>query len=272
MLPQASADFYRAQQRRTVATVAAARRVWAEMPLGDFDGGWVRVGPRLTALVSLSQVGSAREAGAYVPRVLAEQGQSVRPDLRLAPGTFAGIAPDGRPLDSLLYGSVIHAREVDVDSTQARLTAGRSWLDMTVQTVVQDAARDATMAAMVSRPRVRWMRLVNPPSCQRCAVLAGRVYSHRTSFQRHPRCDCQMVPTTDVTPDTLGQTISPGDVQDLTGRQRQMIDDGRDFNRVINDYQRKRGDYLPPTRVDRLTARPRADAVSALEQAGYLAA
>jgi IS5 family transposase len=60
----------------------------------------------------------------------------------------------------------------------------------------------------------------------------------------------------------------------LTRKQRQSIADGADFNKTINDYQRKRGDYLPPTRVDSITARAksRADAVEQLTQAGYLAA
>src|SRR5690348_18342012 len=36
--------------------------------------------------------------------------------------------------------------------------------------------------------------LLNPPSCQRCAILAGRWYRWSQGFLRHPRCDCVNLP------------------------------------------------------------------------------
>lgn len=272
MLPQPARDLYRSQQERIVAAIAYAAQEWATIG-EDFDAGWARIGPRLTVLVTAAQLGAARAGAAYVPAALEAQGQSVTADAEVRPAGFAGIASDGRPLASLLYGAVTHARTVSAESLLERLAAGRRWLDMAVQTQVADAARDASMAAVTARPRVKWVRIVNPPCCQRCAVLAGHVYAHSTGFKRHPRCDCSMLPQTVANPDAVGMRIGPEDVKDLTRLQRRAIADGADFNKVINDYSRKGAWHLPPTRVDQLTAvRDRQAAVRRLQQAGYLAA
>lgn len=238
----------------------------------DFDAGWKRVGPRLSLLVASAQLGAARDGAAYVPSVLEAQGQSVSPDADVVPHAFAGVAADGRPLESLLYGSVVHARTAQVDSLAARLDVGGSVLDMLVRTSVADAGRDAAMVGATVRPRVEWVRMVNAPCCKRCAVLAGRVYRYSQAFQRHPGCDCTMIPQTVAKPDAPGLAIGPGDVKDLTRKERQAIADGADFNATVN-ASRKAGDYLPPTRVDQIThrARSRADAVDALVEHGYAA-
>jgi hypothetical protein len=60
---------------------------------------------------------------------------------------------------------------------------------------VSDAARDATSASIVARPQIGWVRMVNPPCCSRCAVLAGRSLQWNDGFQRHPRCDCLHIPS-----------------------------------------------------------------------------
>ena len=273
MVSQPALEQYRRQRRRSLAAVAQARRVWGLVG-EDLDAGWQRIEHRLVLTVTAAQVAAASDGADYVEAALAAAGQSVAPDALVFPRGFAGVASDGRPLGSLLYGAVIRAKQADVSSLPARLKVGRDHLDGLVQTTVADASRDASSAAVTARPRVQWVRVVNPPCCQRCAVLAGRVYRYSQSFQRHPRCDCSMLPQTVADPDAVGITIGPGDVKDLTGRQKQALADGADFNRTINDYQRKRGDYLPPTRVDQITARARsrADAVQRLTQAGYLAA
>jgi hypothetical protein len=69
--------------------------------------------------------------------------------------------------------------------------------DRIVAALVNDAGRTASLVDVGRRPAVTgYVRSLNPPSCSRCAVLAGRVYRYSTGFQRHPRCDCLMTPTT----------------------------------------------------------------------------
>ncbi len=200
---QAASDFREAQRRRQIAAVAASRSAWRGLG-DDFDAGWLRIGPRLTAIVTAAQLGAARDGSAYVPSALAQQGQQAIPDTQVAPGALAGIAADGRSLDGLLYGAVVHAKTATVDSLVERLAAGQRALDMLVSGAVADAGRDASMVAMTARPRVRWVRIVHTPCCQRCAVLAGRVYAHSTEFQRHPHCFPEGVVTSG--PSVLGST------------------------------------------------------------------
>lgn len=237
----------------------------------DFDSSWSRLAPRIAILTTAAQLGAARDGAAYVSEMV-----DVAAEGEVVASALAGIASDGRPLASLLETSVVTAKRGIAEgmSPQDALARGGRWLDMTVHTQVADAARDATSLGITSRPRVVWVRMVNPPCCQRCAVLAGQVYRYSTAFKRHPRCDCQMLPQTVANPDATGIHIGPEDVKDLTALQRKAIAGGADFSKVINDYNREGAYHLPPTRVDELTARARSRdaAVEQLTQAGYLAA
>jgi hypothetical protein len=284
MLPTAAADNYRTQQRRSLLAIREVRKEWSTIGAG-FD--WSTVGPRIVGIVSLAQLGSARAAAEYVPSVLEQQRIDVTPDADLNPRGFAGLASslDGAAygsLDSLLYGAVVHARTEGATFAE-RLSAGSRFLDMAVQTQVADAGRLATSAAVTARPRIGYVRMVNPPCCQRCAVLAGRVYRHSTSFKRHPGCDCTMLPTTVTNPDAPGIKIGPDDVKDLTQAQRQAIADGADFNRVINSHRagarskdlmttsafKGRARRLTPEGIYKVSA-TREEALKRLRDNGYL--
>jgi hypothetical protein len=241
----------------------------------DLDASWLAIAPRVRQIVTAAQIGAARDGIAYVPAVLAEQGARIKPDVDIRPQGIAGLASDGRSLDALLYSAVINARAAKVVSLAERLQVGGRSLDRIVQTQVADASRDAVKVAMTARPGVRWVRIVNPPCCQRCAVLTGdaRTYSH--PFERHPGCDCTMLPTTVASPDFAGQKLTAADVTDLTQKQKDALADGANFHSTINDYQRKRADfsgYLPPTRVDKVIDRAgqRDKAAAALAELGIL--
>ena len=69
---RSTADHARAQQRLIAVTAAAVRREWDSIG-SDFDGGWLRVGPRIVALMTAAQIGAARDGSAYVGQALAEQ-------------------------------------------------------------------------------------------------------------------------------------------------------------------------------------------------------
>lgn len=105
-----------------------------------------------------------------------------------------------------------------------------------VSTLVSDSGRSAMGAFTASRAReVGNVRVLTPPSCSRCAILAGRWYRWSDGFQRHPHCDCQMLPAT-----RSAATYDPyrayerGQITDLTKAQRDAIDAGADINQVVN--------------------------------------
>ncbi|MBK6887020.1 MAG: hypothetical protein IPH03_11745 [Tetrasphaera sp.] len=39
-----------------------------------------------------------------------------------------------------------------------------------------------------------YIRVLSPPSCDRCSVLGGKWFKWNTGFARHPGCDCKHVP------------------------------------------------------------------------------
>jgi hypothetical protein len=261
--PEASANFYRHLQRLQVVLVAAGRRAWGRMDPADFDRSWRALTPDLLLVVTASQLAAARAATDYVPAVLAETDQPDEPAGRVRPMSFAGVAADGRPLTGLLQSAVVRAKGAtqtrvvteDVDlgelgvvertrtlqglSPEAALALGGRWLDMLLQTTVSDAARNATTAEIVVRDRMGWVRMINPPCCGRCAILAGRWYRWSSGFQRHPRCDCVHIPSLEDRADDFRtdpkRVFDEGLVTGLTRREQQRLADGADPATVINE-------------------------------------
>lgn len=209
--PQASLNHYRSQQRLQMITEVAARRAWRRMG-SDFDATWPRVRAQLMVLLRAAQIRAARDGATYVADVLEEMGLDAPAEGNLQPEAFAGVASDGRPLDTLLYGAVVEAKRVSAADGDAppmapsqALSVGQSWLDMAVETQVADASRAAVQTVIASRIRLGgYVRMVNAPACGRCIILAGRFYRYNTGFQRHPRCDCTHIPALEDTADEVG--------------------------------------------------------------------
>ncbi len=134
------------------------------------------------------------------------------------------------------------ALDADVAAKQA-LDETQRWLEGVVATMVIDAARAAESAAIAANPKAEgWVRMLNPPSCSRCAVLAGRFYLWNDGFLRHPRCDCRHIPASEaiagdltIDPDAYFRSLS-ADEQDriFTKAGARAIRDGADIGQVVN--------------------------------------
>lgn len=235
MLPDATAAHYRAQQRLTLATIAAVRAQWRRMG-NDYDASWARIGPNVLTLVTAAQLSAARSSVEYVPAVLDELGIDPTPVAEVSPRAFAGIASDGRPLDSLLTYATVVAKARGLD-------AGGKFLDRAVQTQVADARRVSAGVGITVRPKVTgYVRMLNPPSCGRCAILAGRHYRWSAGFRRHDFCDCTHIPANedvagDLTTDPTAyfKSLSAADQDKHFGAaSARAIRDGADMNQVVN--------------------------------------
>lgn len=282
MLPQATADLYRADQRRVAEVLTLVRGQWAQMG-EDLDAGWRQVAPRLVAYTSAAMVGAARDGAASVPAALAETGFDVPPDAEVEPRAFGRTASDGRSLAGLLYGGVVAARTATAGSLSERLSVGQRFLDTAIHTQVVDAARLSSQAAITARPAVGWVRMVNLPCCQDCAALAGKWFRHSASFDRHPRCDCiGRAAHQDEAPEGYAETFTLDDVTDLSTGQRQALENGADFGRVVNRRETRRrmaspgrtgpGRSLRPGSVDWIyaNARDREHAIQLLQRRGFM--
>jgi hypothetical protein len=190
-LPPAAERHYAYQSRISAAVVRAAQLAWARVSLSDLDGSWQSVADGFTTLVTAAQVAAARDADPYLSAVLAEMGQPDGAVGQIQPAAFAGAASDGRGLASLLAEPLITVKTgLKARAAPDRaLASGGTQLEMLAQTTVQDTGRAAVSAGMIARPHVEgYVRILVPPSCSRCVILAGRVYRYSTGFQRHPRC------------------------------------------------------------------------------------
>ena len=240
-IPEATASHYARQQRLTAAALASVRASWSKINSNTLDHSWAFVGPRVLVTISAIQRAAALDAVAYVPRVLDELDIDSPPAGRTAVGPLVGIASDGRPLSTLLHEPLIRTKSLigQGASTGESLAGGLVMLERIVATQIPDAARAATGIGIASRPRVGYVRMLNPPSCSRCAVLAGKFFRFNQGFARHPMCDCRHIPSTesmagDLTTDPR-KAIESGQVTGLSkADSRAIIDDGADVGQVIN--------------------------------------
>lgn len=172
----------------------------------------------------------------------------------------------------------------EVDTLLAMIdSAGESGFDRLVESLVQDAGRAAESVATTARPNIWHVRYLSPPSCSRCAVLAGRIYRYSEGFQRHPNCDCVMIPTTVANPafqHDPDDLIRDGQVTGLSKADMRAIADGADLGQVVNVRLRSAGlqqsgrvlsrrGRLTPEGIYATTS-SREEAVEALRAAGYL--
>jgi hypothetical protein len=207
-LPESAVAFYQFGQKLSAVGVTEVRRLWRRMTLDDIDLSWRLINADLTKTLAALQVAGAREASSYVGTVLDEQGMTAPAVATVEPLAFAR-GSSGLPLTDVL-ATVPAAVKAAIGrgARDAALTRGLSLLEGITETQIADASRLATQAASVARPDVRtWVRVLNPPSCGRCAVMAGSVYHWNATFQRHPRCDCRTLPSTVANP--TYQTFDP---------------------------------------------------------------
>lgn len=217
-------------------------------------------------VLTTHQVAQAQLSERAVAAMLAEQEIEVRAQAALQALSFT-TAPDSlqRMIDSLDTGAF--------DAEFQRLA----------ESLVQSAGRAAENVAIAVRPDVQMVRYLSPPSCGRCAVLAGRVYRYSQGFLRHPNCDCTMIPVTVASPNFVhdpADLLEQGKVTGLSKADRKAIAHGADFNQVVNVRSRKAGlieSGAVLARAGRPTpetiyrkANTRDEAVELLTRAGYV--
>ena len=251
MIPAPSVEHYRRMQRLQAIAILAAQRAWSGVDAGDLSGSWQSSIPELAAAVSLVQEKAAGAGASYGAATLAAQGLYEAPQHFVNAKAFAGFASDGRSLEGLLYAAVPHTKGLIAGGmdVQEAIRKGGSFLSMATQTTIGDAGRAAAGVDTATRKNVGYVRMLNPPSCSRCSILAGRFYRWNNGFQRHPKCDCVHVQTTaKAAAETEGLIHDPYEYfkglptaeQDRTyGKaEAQAIRDGSDIFQVVNS---KRG-------------------------------
>ncbi|MCK8670995.1 hypothetical protein M1M07_07670 [Rhodococcus sp. HM1] len=244
MLPTASAEHYTGQREVMISVLGSVRQLWGTRPPKDFDAWFDKNLDRLMAVLVAGQRAASADADEYVGNVLDELGTPVPPEAELVTDPLIGVASDGRGLDSLMYGPVITAKSGVASGWPVELAweAGMQSLLVRAQTQIADASRAAVGLGIAARRDVGYVRMLNPPSCSRCAVLAGKWYASNRGFARHPGCDCRHIPARENSAGDL-RTDPSMYFDSLTAEQQDKlftkagaaaIRDGADITQVVN--------------------------------------
>lgn len=248
-LPEAALRYSRQQRIEIQAALAATKRLWRRVG-PDFDSSYARIEPALLAVLFTVQERVAAGALEYVPTFLEDAGRDVPAAAYKSSGArFVGVAGDGLPVASMAYGAVIQAKQAvagGLDVASALAQGGRH-LTLTSGTMLSDTGRAAEKVSGGAHRVKHWTRMLNPPSCGRCVILAGKVTSHQTPFLRHPGCDCRNVPSTEDTgadsrtdPKAYLSELSSAEQDRILGSKAngQAFRDGADTNQLINAYRK----------------------------------
>lgn len=187
-------------------------------------------------------------AGAdYVDAVLTAQGVSTAADAQVVTSSLVDMTDGGGSWTrNLVYAPPSSfADAVAAGMTLEAAAARARWVALAIAgDGVADAARTSRMlSTFTRRERLGYVRALRGVSCARCAILAGRRYKV-SAFQRHPRCDCYMIPTREDVADSW--TTSPqAYFRSLTSEQQDQIFGtagahairlGADMSQVVNAY------------------------------------
>lgn len=250
MLASASRE-YDDQQRLAALAVAEAERL---APRGSI---------LVAQTVQQYQAAAIEVSMEALAAILAEQGIAQAADAVVQPVALLGGV---QALSGMLDAA-------DTNAAFARL----------VQTLVGDAQRTARAVDAFTRPAVTgYVRSLRPPSCSRCVILAGRVYTHSTGFLRHPQDDCLMTPTSDtIGPQLITdpmEAFEKGWIKDLSKKDTQAVLDGDNLASVVNVHRRGAGLSVGSSVTDQTSPQDlmaaltdRLDAFAALRSAGFIA-
>lgn len=282
-VPEAALTYSSEQRTEIQAALAAVARIWRRVG-PDFDRSYARVEPDLLRVLFTAQERVADGALAYVPAVLGDS--APEPEYESAGSRFVGVSGDGLPVASMAYGAVIQAKQavasgLDVASALSR---GGRHLTLSSGTLLSDTGRAAEKVSGGAHKVKLWTRMLNPPSCGRCVILAGKTSRQQEAFNRHPGCDCRNVPSTEDTGDDARTSptdylneLSEAEQDRVLGSKAngQAFRDGADMNQLINAY-RKAG-AVSPAQVNGVNIKytsegttRRGHAYWQMSQAGYI--
>jgi len=227
---QQARSHYEGQRHIVALAVLAVRRLFARnRPLSE-----------VVSTVSAYQLASATASAKAIAGMAGESQPLVAPSL------FAGVSSAGFPISEPIVATIDRFAPAPVEPLPANWwTDAQEFMSSVEQLIaseIQDAGRSASQAEFVARPDwTNYVRMLNPPSCSRCAILAGRIYRDLEEFQRHPLCDCVMIPVTDWQDahdkglvSSAQDLFDRGEMTGLSKADAQAITDGADIGKVVN--------------------------------------
>jgi hypothetical protein len=177
-----------------------------------------------------------------------------------APAEYAGTTQLGYPVEYAVE-TIVDRMAQELEGDLARLTDEMmASLDLFVQAEVIAAGADAASVEIVAEPGwTNFVRVLDLPSCDRCVILAGRIYRDLDGFPRHPKCDCQHWPVSSwAAAERAGLVTDPhvafdrGQVTGLSQADAQAVRDGANLQAVVN--AKRGGGRRPAGMTNTITA------------------
>ncbi|PZE66903.1 hypothetical protein DEI83_06225 [Curtobacterium sp. MCBD17_021] len=175
-------------------TVNRAATTWRAADLDYLDASWNVIAPALVDQVSEAQRVAASRSDAFVDDAVSAQG-AVAGRASVNPDAFTGVMIDGREVGPAMFGAVTHTKTlIGAGMPPARaFEGGAQFLATVVQSAIADAGRQSDRVSMVGKQITRYIRVISPGACSRCAILAGTA-SAAKAFERHNNCHCTACP------------------------------------------------------------------------------
>ena len=256
-VPPAVRQHYELMLLLQADAVRLARQSWRRVSPNAIDVTFAQVLPALERDLQDLRWAAAYEGSAYGAFALAEQGHYRVPDAFTdIDGLIVATPNNGVVADELAVAPIRAKQAIARSGVAEGMTAGRNALAGIMTTMIADTGRQAGGVDIAARTGVGYVRMLNPPSCGRCSVLAGRFYRWNQGFQRHPNCDCVHVPTGVKSlagarqegliddPYEYFEGLSEKDRIKYFGKyESRAIEDGADLFQVVNSRRGRRGMY-----------------------------
>lgn len=226
-------------------------RLWRRYSGNDFDIAFARMLPLLVRLLDTAQYETASEAVENAPTVMRDLGGFAwEPEYTPDPWQWVGVNGNGYNTIEVMYEPIIEAKTaikhgMRVEHALMRIETG---MLTRARTCLTDTQHSASMVTAKGRyADARPVRVLNPPSCGRCVILAGT----SNVGERHPNCDCTMAWSHDLPENAyaspsswLNELVENNDMDALArvlgsrANARAWLD-GADLNQLVNAYRRK---------------------------------
>ena len=212
----------------------------------NLDVMFARMLPTMILLLDSAQLETAEEAVANVPKVMGALGFDYEPSYEPDPAQWVGVNGNGQDTMQVLYRPIVEAKQL---MTRERLSEQmlrriESETFTRVRTCLADTQRSASMVAAKGRyAEARAVRVLNPPSCARCVILAGTT----NIGVRHPNCDCTLMWSADLPENAFANpydylnSLSDDELARVLGSKAnaRAYLDGADIYQLVNAYRRK---------------------------------
>lgn len=199
--------------------------LWKRMDFDALDASWATVAPAIVQQSNAAQLAAAKTSDRYTSSLSREYGFA-QESSHIIPTSFVGVDGSGRSMESLLHGAVTTTKQAVSAGMSRSLSfeAGAVFLAAMMKTGLADLSRSADMVSATGKGYTRYVRVVNPGACSRCAQLAG-IGSYKTAFKRHPACRCTTAPIlNDVTQAPAGFYDTPEDYfESLSEREQDRV-------------------------------------------------